>query len=136
MDVFRLKRIINDYCPHALISSFPIAVRGGKGDLRIIWFTFDIPGEEDDEDVRVVTDTAYCMDEDYNVRSVEFREEKTIEYDVTEEPELDYNKHMIRLGEIIEDGSFDEETVRDLLAAGEQFYVADLAFMAAERFAE
>ena len=136
MDIFTIKRIINNYKPHTMISSFPIAVKGEKNDIRIIWFIYNFHANGNNETVRIVVDTAYCMDEYYNVRSMEFKADEVVNYEVTMQPKFDYHEYMNKLGEVIDNNNLTETTSKELLNYSEQFYITDLAFEAVKLFVE
>lgn len=136
MDYRKVKDTIYKYEPLELFSSYPVASKDTAGNTIVTWFIFDIPEDTDSEDERIVANTAYCMDLNYNVQIKEFIVDEVINEEVMEEPELDYNEYMEKLVAMIENDSFSEAAIRELLANSEQFYIADLAFRAAELFTE
>lgn len=136
MEYKKIKDTIYRYTPLELFSSYPVASKDQAGNTIISWFIFDIPEDDESDDERIVINKAYCMDKNYNVKAKEFIVDEVINEEVTEEPSLDYNEYMAKLVTLIENDNVDEKAIRELLAATEQFFVADLAFKAAELFTE
>ena len=133
MDAAKIDQIIERYRPLEIFSSYPVLTEDGAGNKLIVWFYFDIPEDGDDEEVRIIVQEAYCMDQAYEVTTKAFAVDEVVDYELTEDPEYEYEDYMSALTGLID--NYSEEKMRALISATEQAFIADIAFRAAALFA-
>lgn len=129
MDAYKIRHNVESYRPLEIFSSYPVAAADPAGKIRIIWFNYDIP--EGDE-VKVITYKAFCMDEEYNVTEKDFRTEQVMEFEETEEPELEYEEYVDKLVDIID--NYSPEKMDGLLSKTEEFYLTEVVKQAIALF--
>ena len=73
------------------------------------------------------------MDQAYEVTTKAFAVDEVVDYELTEDPEYEYEDYMSALTGLID--NYSEEKMRALISATEQAFIADIAFRAAALFA-
>ena len=133
MNADELGQIYRMYYPLTVLSTYPIVIKINN-DIKIAWFIFNFIDEEtvidkNNPSVDILLYDFYFMDKNYNVTEIKnVNIKKSINYTDFKKPELDTRNYLIKLCELINNNTINENNNKELLNKSEYFWLTDILF--------